>query len=86
MKNGHLIPVTCVLAPAPDELLNLISFNCKKGCQRGSQCRSTGLHCSSMCRHCRGNGCSNILLEADLLETSTLLNDDDGLFEEEEVT
>ncbi|KAJ8893259.1 hypothetical protein PR048_005850 [Dryococelus australis] len=79
MKNGHLIPVTCVLAPAPDELLNHITCNCKKDCQRGCQCRSTGLHCSSMCRHCSGNGCSNILIEADLLETSTLPNDDDGL-------
>lgn len=83
MKNGHLIPITCIMAPAPEELLNLISCNCKKGCQRACQCRSTGLHCSSMCGHCRGDGCSNVLLEADLLETSALLNDVDGHFEEE---
>ena len=39
LVNGQLRPVPSRLTPAPDALLNLISCNCKCGCERGCGCR-----------------------------------------------
>ena len=39
LVNGQLCPVLSRLTPAPDALLNLISWNCKFGCERGYGCR-----------------------------------------------
>lgn len=85
--NGTLVPVPSVLPPAPDELLHLIRCNCKKGCQRGCQCRIAGLNCTSMCGHCRGTSCNNISVVADELDNPCSQEDDgdDDLIVEEEV-
>ena len=39
LVNGELRPVLSRLTPAHDALLNLISCNCKCGCERGCGCR-----------------------------------------------
>nr|CAI5846711.1 unnamed protein product [Callosobruchus analis] len=46
MRNGFLEPVTTILPPAPDELLNTIFCNCKSGCGSRCGCRKAGLQCS----------------------------------------
>ena len=51
--------------------MNLISCNCKCGCERGCGCKKAGLKCSLLCGNCRGSGCSNS-------ETPEVVNDDDG--------
>ena len=47
--------------PAPDDLLHLVSCNCRKGCRHQCECRRAGLSCSSICGQCRGVGCENSL-------------------------
>ena len=59
LVNGQLHPTLTRKPPAPDTLLNLISCNCKTGCERGCGCRKAGIHCSPLCGQCRGGGCSN---------------------------
>ena len=54
-ENGKLIPVPTDLPPAPDKILNMISCNCKNGCQCG--CRKLGVPCSTMCKECTGVDC-----------------------------
>lgn len=54
-----LNPVTTLLPPAPDNLLNLISCKCRAGCQQRCECRRSGLECSAMCGQCRGIDCKN---------------------------
>ena len=71
LVNGNLHPVLTSQPPAPDSLLNLISCNCKCGCERGCGCKKAGLKCSLLCGNCRGSGCSNS-------ETPEVVNDDDG--------
>lgn len=59
MMNGQLHPILTQKPPAPDNLLNLISCNCKTGCERGCGCKKAGIQCSLLCGYCRGGGCSN---------------------------
>ena len=59
LVNGQLQPVLTCQPPAPDNLLNLISCNCKAGCEQGCGCRKAGIQCLLLCGHCRGSGCNN---------------------------
>ena len=59
LRNRNQQPVLTCQAPAPEKLLNLISCNCKSGCERLCGCKKTGLICTVLCGHCNGNGCSN---------------------------
>ncbi|KAK4886978.1 hypothetical protein RN001_003249 [Aquatica leii] len=58
-----LIPVPSTTPPAPDELLHLITCNCKTDYIRGCECRKAGLACSQLCGRCRGTACKNHALE-----------------------
>ena len=58
-KNNKLEPITTLLPPAPDELINTIFCNCRKGCSANCGCRKVGLQCSIVCSNCRGISCLN---------------------------
>ena len=54
--NGQLRSVLSRLPSALDALLNLMSCNCKCGCERGCGCRRAGIMCSVVCGQCRRIG------------------------------
>lgn len=55
-----LEPTTTLQSPAPQKLLNLISCNCSKGCERWCGCKKAGMKCSNLCGFCQGISCRNI--------------------------
>lgn len=57
-SRNMLIPVTMTQLPAPDNLLQMLFCNCKKGCGAACGCRKSGLYCSVACLQCNDN-CSN---------------------------
>lgn len=59
LKNNILQPITTLLPPASDDLLNTIFCNCTKGCGGKCGCKKIGLRCSKACGHCRGQSCLN---------------------------
>lgn len=59
-----LEPIQTLLPPAPENLLNSIFCNCKKGCSAKCGCRKVGLLCSQACTNCQGQSCSNVDLNA----------------------
>lgn len=59
MNNNVLEPIMTLLPPAPDELVNMIFCNCKKGCGTNCSCKKIGIKCSIICGHCRGQSCFN---------------------------
>ncbi|GFY75699.1 uncharacterized protein TNIN_370461 [Trichonephila inaurata madagascariensis] len=71
LRNEFLEPITTVLSPSPDELLNTIYCNCKNGCGSRCECKKSGLQCSSACQ-CNGQACFNASrYESDLDEDCT---------------
>ena len=47
---GHLKPIFCLSAPAPDALLELRKCNCRTGCKRQSRgCKKNNLVCTDLC-------------------------------------
>jgi len=59
MCDNLLQPILTCLPPAPDNLLELVSCNCKTGRCTSCNCRKAGLKCTPMCRQCRGVHCTN---------------------------
>ena len=59
--NNMFIPITMNQLPAPDNLLQMLFCNCKKGCGAACGCRKSGLYCSVACLQCNGNSCLNTL-------------------------
>lgn len=59
LQNKVLNPITTILPPAPEELLNTIFCNCKNGCGSRCGCRKAGLKCTSACGQCSGQACLN---------------------------
>jgi len=59
-ETNKLRPVPMTNPPAPDELLLLISCNCKTPCVNACSCRRVGFDCTSMCGTCNGVYCTNI--------------------------
>ena len=53
------MPISTTIPPAPDELLHLVTCNCKGGCARRCDCKNAGYSCSVMCGQCRGTSCGN---------------------------
>ena len=56
---GELMPILTSKPAAPEHLLNLISCNCKCGCESACGCKKVGLYCTVLCGNCHGNGCTN---------------------------
>ncbi|VDI39228.1 Hypothetical predicted protein [Mytilus galloprovincialis] len=70
-SENKLMPVRCLLPPAPQKLLKVIRCNCKQNCDsRRCSCRKHGIDCSASCGECRGINCSNssIVTQSDLDE------------------
>ncbi|CAG9769581.1 unnamed protein product [Ceutorhynchus assimilis] len=63
---GQLKPIPTTKEPAPERVLNIISCNCKSGCDNRCGCRRNGLNCTNMCGYCAGHGCTNRMDYADL--------------------
>lgn len=61
--NGSLQPITTLLAPAPESVLQLISCNCTADCSSRCGCRKAGLRCSQICGNCQGMQCLNAYME-----------------------
>lgn len=69
---------------APSHLMQMISCNCKKGCDNACCCRKAGLKCSIVCSQCSEQSCENrpdIIVDMDTAKLDDLLHDDelDGL-------
>ena len=58
-KNNILQPVLTTLDPAPESLLKLITCSCTKPCSKACGCIKAGLKCSTICKHCSENDCTN---------------------------
>lgn len=62
-ENGRtkkaLRPVPSTKPFAPDDLLHLLSCNCKTPCGPYCRCRKSGFKCSVMCTNCNGLSCLN---------------------------
>lgn len=58
-SNNIFIPITMNQLPAPDNLLQMLFCNCKKGCGAACGCRKSGLYCSVACLQCSENSCLN---------------------------
>ena len=57
---GNLVPVKTDLPPAPSKLLEVVSCNCKSGCNTARcTCRKHGIECSPVCGECKGSTCVN---------------------------
>ena len=69
LNNNILEPVTTLLPPAPDSILNTIFCNCTKGCGANCGCRKIGLSCSIVCGNCHGQSCLNAMPEASAANT-----------------
>ena len=60
ITNNMMIPKYTDLLCAPEELLKIISCNCKAGCSSmRCSCKKNGLICSSTCGECCGYSCEN---------------------------
>ena len=57
--DGSHKPILNENDPAPENILHIISCDCKSGCERNCECRRSGLNCSTMCGYCVGYGCEN---------------------------
>ncbi|XP_045448723.1 uncharacterized protein LOC123657189 [Melitaea cinxia] len=68
--NYGLEPICTTAAPAPPELLKLISCKCKGKCGAACGCRKAGISCSVICLHCSGQTCDNVA------KVEILFNDD----------
>lgn len=64
-----LQPITTLIPPAPEELLNSIFCNCTKGCGSNCGCRKVGLQCSVVCGSCRGQSCLNTTPDDTIVES-----------------
>ncbi|XP_076040893.1 uncharacterized protein LOC143025304 [Oratosquilla oratoria] len=54
------MPIQTDQPAAPPEILDVICCSCKKNCKtRRCTCQIYGLHCTAVCRECRGTSCSN---------------------------
>ncbi|CAG9815364.1 unnamed protein product [Phaedon cochleariae] len=62
--NG-LEPINSLQAPAPLELLRLVSCRCIKTWAKKCSCKKAGLDCTNLCIDCEGS-CNNVTIEADL--------------------
>lgn len=51
---------TCIIMKLAETLLDLISFNCKKECDRVCGCRESDLKCIIVCRICSGQPYENV--------------------------
>lgn len=79
IKNeGSLEPIRMQNSPAPQELLQMIFCNCKKGCGASCSCRKVGLFCNSTCGDCAGQNCQNCAPIIDFEEEENENSDDDG--------
>lgn len=70
LNNDFLEPVTTLLPPAPDNILEAIFCNCTKGCGANCGCRKIGLSCSIICGNCHGQSCLNATPEASTVDSS----------------
>lgn len=59
--DNTLYPVHSKNPPAPNEVINLVSCNCKKACKSNCSCFKASLDCTEMCGSC-GGSCSNVSL------------------------
>ena len=73
ITNNMMMPKYTDLPCAPEELLKIISCNCKIGCSSmRCSCKKNGLIFSSTCGECRGYSCENSMqpeLEEEIEDT-----------------
>ncbi|KAK5649618.1 hypothetical protein RI129_000647 [Pyrocoelia pectoralis] len=61
----RLSPIRMKKAPAPQNLLQIISCKCKTNCGAACGCRTSGLKCSIICSNCSGQTCDNAIPTVD---------------------
>jgi len=60
LHKGNLVAVTTSATAVPEEILNLISCNCKSACKNACGRRRLGLLCTNLCGQCQGISCTNV--------------------------
>lgn len=61
MSNNILQCITTLLPPVPDAMVNMIFFNCTKGCDTNSGCRQICIKCLIICGYFRDQLCFNLI-------------------------
>lgn len=57
-----LAPITTIKNAAPDNIHQIVSCKCSKGCSTGAcSCKKASLRCSAMSKHSTGHSCENWL-------------------------
>jgi len=59
LTDNMLYAVHSKKPPAPEEVINLVSCNCKKACKNNCSCFKASLDSTEMCGTC-GGSCSNV--------------------------
>ncbi|GBN01553.1 hypothetical protein AVEN_171295-1 [Araneus ventricosus] len=62
--------VTTHKEPAPPALLSMISCKCAKVCNLTCTCRKSGIKCSTICYHCKMQGCTNFPEDGNIVTNS----------------
>lgn len=87
VNDSVLVPIITRLRPMPEDLLGLISCQCKNKCSpRTCGCIKSGLLCSHLCKNCSESSCPYIPIYSEF-ENADILNvdgiDDDIVAEDE---
>ena len=65
LEGSEFVPITTDMAPAPEDILNVVRCRCKSSSKRqcgvstSCSCRKHGLKCVSACGECHGMECLN---------------------------
>lgn len=76
-----VLPIPTTKNAAPDNILQIVSCKCSKGCSTGAcSCKKAGLRCSAMCKYCTGHSCENApATDLNEEDSSDIINEyDDG--------
>ena len=72
---GHYVPITSKQPVSPNDMLKLLSCNCKRGCTGGKcACIRSAMTCSNLCNCLH---CENTDRGEDLIDFSDSDSDDD---------
>lgn len=80
MKDDCFYPIMTDQEPGPQNLLKVVRCSCKNSCNNRCSCIKAGLKCSSFCKWCLENNCSNVVDEISDDDNEELPIDDDRHF------
>ena len=57
---NQFCPIMTDCDPGPPNLLKIVRCSCKKSCKNNCSCIKAGLHCTTHCKNCFENDCTNV--------------------------